>query len=151
MLRAITQENRAAVEALRVAPEQEQFVAGVAESLVEAAESPGAHPWYRAVYRDETPEGFVIQSHGATPRDTAFPGPYFLWRLLIDTRFQGRGHGRETLDAVVSHVRDRPGAEALYTSAGIGEGSPLGFYESYGFRRTGATLQDEVVLRYLIM
>jgi diamine N-acetyltransferase len=146
MLRVITPENRAVVEALRVTPEQELFVAGVAESLVEAAESPDAHPWYRAVYRAETPVGFVMLSDG----DSSFPWPYFLWRFLIDRRFQGQGYGRAALDAVVAYVRGRPGAEALYTSVGMGEGSPLGFYERYGFRRTGETLQDEVVLRYVL-
>ena len=35
----------------------------------------------------------------------------------------------------------------LSTSAGQGEGSPIGFYERYGFRQTGdAVFDDEVLL-----
>jgi hypothetical protein len=36
----------------------------------------------------------------------------------------------------------------LSTSAGQGDGSPIGFYERYGFRRTGdIVFDDEVLLR----
>jgi diamine N-acetyltransferase len=53
----ISDGNRAAVLALRVAPGQEQFVSSVRESLAEAAEYPHARPWYRAVVADGTPVG----------------------------------------------------------------------------------------------
>jgi hypothetical protein len=43
-LEEISDGNRAAVLALRVAPEQEQFVSSVPESLAEAAEYPHARP-----------------------------------------------------------------------------------------------------------
>jgi diamine N-acetyltransferase len=79
--------------------------------------------------------------------DDGLVGPYFLWRLLIDRRHQRRGYGVAALDAVVEYLRDRPGADALYTSAGQGEGTPQPFYERYGFVPTGAIVDDEVVLR----
>ena len=41
----------------------------------------------------------------------------------------------------------RPGVEVLTTSAGQGVGSPIAFYERYGFERTGEVSEDEVVLR----
>ena len=49
-LEEITDENREAVLALRVAPGQEQFVSSVRDSLAEAAEYPHAKPWYQAVF-----------------------------------------------------------------------------------------------------
>ena len=49
-LREITDANRAAVAALRVAPAQELFVATVEDSFVDAEENPEANPWYRAIY-----------------------------------------------------------------------------------------------------
>ena len=45
-LRGITEENRGAVEALAVRAEQAEYVAGVTDSLAEAAETPDAAPWY---------------------------------------------------------------------------------------------------------
>jgi hypothetical protein len=41
-LRRMTDANREAVEALAVAPDQERFVSGVRESILEAAEEPDA-------------------------------------------------------------------------------------------------------------
>jgi hypothetical protein len=46
----ITDQNREAVLALRVAPGQERFVSSVEDSLAAAADYPQAKPWYRAVF-----------------------------------------------------------------------------------------------------
>lgn len=145
-LREITPANRAAVEALTVTAVQAEYVAGVAESLVEAAETPDAMPWYRAVYADDAPVGFVMISDGITVVNPAYLGPYFLWRLLIDQRNQGRGYGSAALSLVVEHVRTRPDARVLVTSAVQGPASPIGFYLRQGFRATGEVHEDELVL-----
>jgi diamine N-acetyltransferase len=73
-------------------------------------------------------------------------GPYFLWRLLIDQRYQGRGYGAAALRLVVEHVRTRPDARVLLTSAGQGPESPVGFYQQQGFRLTGEVHEGELVL-----
>jgi diamine N-acetyltransferase len=61
-LREITDENRAAVLALRVAAHQERFVGSVQDALQDAGEYPRAKPWYRAIYADDEPVGFVMVS-----------------------------------------------------------------------------------------
>jgi diamine N-acetyltransferase len=146
-LRPITDANRQEVEALRVSPGQEQFVSNVVESLQEAAEYPGAHAMYWAVYAGETPVGFVMIADEVDSPDYI---PQFLWKLLIDERHQGRGYGKATLDLVVEYFRGRPGVEAVTTSAVPGEGSPVTFYEQYGFVRTGEIDDGEIVLRLKI-
>jgi diamine N-acetyltransferase len=145
-LREITAANRRAVEALAVTRAQEHYVAGVAESLLEAAETPGACPWYRALYVADAPVGFVMLSDNIPPERTEYLGPYFLWRLLVDAQYQGRGYGRAALDLVVDYVRTRPNAETLFTSVVPGERSPVGFYVKYGFVPTGAVFDGEPVL-----
>jgi diamine N-acetyltransferase len=149
-LREITPENRAAVEALAVSPEQDDFVGDVTASLREAAETPEAAPWYRAVYDDDTPVGFVMISDGITPENMKNPellGPYFLWRLLIDQHHQKHGYGAAALGLVVDHLRThRPDARVLLTSCGQGRHGPLGFYARQGFRVTGQFQDGEVVL-----
>jgi diamine N-acetyltransferase len=145
-LREIIPANRAAVEALTVTAAQAEYVAGVAESLVEAAATPDACPWYRAVYADDTPVGFVMISDGITVVNPAYLGPYFLWRLLIDQRYQGRGYGSAALGLVVEYVRTRPGARVLLTSVAQGPAWPMGFYLRQGFRPTGEVHEDEPVL-----
>ena len=143
-LRPLNETNRHAVEALRVSQSQEQFVSGVADSLLEAAAEPGGRARYWAVYADDQPVGFVMISD-----EVAGPGyiPHYLWKLLIDERYQRQGFGTATLDLIVEYFRGRPGVEVLNTSAGQGDGSPISFYEHYGFERTGEVRFDEVMLR----
>jgi GNAT superfamily N-acetyltransferase len=144
-LRAIDESNRAEVEALRVTHAQEQFVSSVADSLLEAEQDPDGRAIYWAVYADEIPVGVVMISDEVGSPDYI---PHYLWKLLIDERHQGRGFGTATLDLIVEYFRRRPGVETLWTSAGQGEGSPIGFYERYGFERTGEIVfDDEVLLR----
>jgi diamine N-acetyltransferase len=71
---------------------------------------------------------------------------HFLWKLLIDERYQRRGLGTATLDLIVEYFRER-GVGTMWTSAGQGEGSPVAFYERYGFERTGELHGNEVMLR----
>lgn len=145
-LREITEANRAEVESLRVSPEQENYVDGVADSLVEAAETPAACPWYRAVYAGDVPVGFVMISDGIPDGHPEYLGPYYLWRLLIDARWQRQGLGAATLDLVVDYLRTRPRARALLTSVVPGPASPLPFYLRYGFSPTGQAFDGEDVL-----
>jgi len=143
----ITDANRVAVEAVRILPEQEEYGDTVVEALEEAARSPENRPWWRAVYVGYTPVGFVMLSLDAPPVAERSPFRFFLWKLLIDARFQRRGYGTATIDAVVDLLRDYPAADALFTSAVPGPASPASFYEHYGFVRTGEIFDDEIVLR----
>lgn len=142
----ITPENHDAVCAVRVRPDQERFVASVRSSLVEAAATPEGEPWYRAVHADGEPVGFVMLSWNVPPGRPGIIGPYFLWRLLIDARHQGRGFGRAVLDQVVELVR-ADGARELLTSHQPGDDGPGPFYLRYGFRPTGEIADGETVLR----
>ncbi len=144
-LRPVDGSNREAVEALRVSSAQERFVNNVAEALIEAAEEPDGRALYWAVYDDETPVGFVMISDEVGSPEYI---PHYLWKLIIDERYQRRGVGTATLDLIVDYFRGRPGVEVLWTSAGQGDGSPITFYERYGFERTGEIVFDnEVLLR----
>lgn len=144
-LREITDDNHDAVCALRVRQDQERFVASVAKSLDDAAATPHANPWYRAVYAGDEPVGFVMLSWNVPP-SPGIRGPYFLWRLLIDERHQGRGIGRETLTQIVDLLRS-DGATELLTSYVPGDGEPWPFYHRFGFQPTGEIEDDEILVR----
>jgi diamine N-acetyltransferase len=146
-LRVIDDSNRPSVEGLQVSQDQLRFVDGVKASLEEAA-GHEPRPWVQAVYSGEDPVGFVMLADD----DPTCPWRYYLWRMLVDTRFQGRGLGRAALGHVASYVRTRPGGGELVTSvAHYGdkrdEGSPLDFYLRCGFERTGELHGPEIVLR----
>jgi diamine N-acetyltransferase len=135
-LREITDSNLGAVLALRVAPAQERFVGTVAGALEDARETPEAKPWYRAVYADDDPVGFVMLSWDVTPDPPVIIGPWFLWKILIDERHQGRGYGREALQLVADMVGAN-GAAELLTSCVPGDDGPEPFYRRLGFAPTG--------------
>jgi diamine N-acetyltransferase len=135
-LREVTDENRRAVLALRVAPAQERFVGTVAGALEDARDIPEGKPWYRAIFVNEQPVGFLMLSWNVTPEPPRIIGPWFLWKLLIDERHQHRGYGREAVRRVAEIVRAK-GAGELLTSCIPGNEGPELFYRRLGFAPTG--------------
>ena len=149
-LREITEENADSVLALRTTPDQERFVSSVKYSLAEAAENPQGNPWFRAVYADGQPVGFVMLSWNVEPQPPDINGPWFLWKLLIDHRHQRKGYGQEVVRQIVELVRGQ-GATELLTSHVPGDGGPAGFYARLGFVPTGELdPEGEVILRRIV-
>ncbi|MFN8466100.1 MAG: GNAT family N-acetyltransferase [Caldilineaceae bacterium] len=138
-LRPVTAENVYDVMRLRVTKEQEQFVADNARSLAEAAYN--QYAWPRAIYADETPVGFLMLY------DDPHTPEYFLWRLMVDHRYQRMGFARRALEQVVDYVAGRPNATTLGVSYVPGEGSPQPFYAALGFSETGEVADEEQVMR----
>jgi len=138
-LREITRDTVRVICALKVSKEQEQFVAPNSISIAEAHFSSEA--WFRAVYADKTPVGFVMLAE--VPREErGLLGTHFLWRLMIDERYQGRGYGRKALESVIQHLKEESNVNALHTSCREGKGSPKGFYRKMGFKETGEKLDN---------
>ncbi len=143
----VTDADREAVLALRRAPGQERYLGSMASHFEDAADEPRAKPRMWSVHDGDQLVGFVMISDNIEEPHEDLLGPYFLWRLLIDAPYQGRGYGAATIDAVVAYLRTRPNADVLLTSCGPGEGSPQPFYEHYGFVPTGEIKWDEIVYR----
>jgi len=147
----VTEADREAVLGLRRGRGQERFLGSMIGHFEDAIEDARACPRMWSVHAEDRLVGFVMISDGIPAEtlaaDDDILGPYYLWRLLIDEAFQGRGYGAATIDAVVAYLRTRPGADVLLTSCTQGEGGPLAFYERYGFVATGEIKWDEVVLR----
>ena len=139
-LKEVTKQNLREILRLKVAEGQERFVASNAVSIAQAHFDP-ATAWFRAIYDGDQPVGFVmLDDNPAVPR-------YTLWRFMIDNRFQRQGYGRAAIEAVLAHVRGRPGATELYTSCVDAAGGPGPFYERLGFTYTGEMDEGERVMR----
>ena len=139
-LREVTRENLRDVLRLKVAEEQRGFVADNATSIAQAHFYPES-AWFRAVYAGETPVGFLMLSDEPEKQE------YFLWRFMIDARYQRRGYGRGALELLFAHVKGRPGAQELFTSCVDAAGGPGPFYEGLGFTYTGELDEGERVMR----
>ena len=138
-LQPITAENLSAVIKLKLGPGQDKFVAPNSVSLAQAAYSRFALP--QAIYADATPVGFVMLS------DNSEWPEYFLWRLMIDYRYQGMGFGRRAVQQLIDYVCGRPNAQELLLCYVPGEGSPLPFYSGLGFVERGDEIEGERVMR----
>jgi len=134
-LREITKETVRSILILKVNDDQRNFVALNAVSIAEAYFEPKA--WFRGIYADETAVGFVMLF------DDAEKPEYYLWRYMIDGRFQGKGYGRQALHLLIEHVKTRPNGTEMLLSYVPAEGSPEGFYAKLGFENTGVVDDGE--------
>jgi diamine N-acetyltransferase len=116
-----------------------QFVAPNAVSIAQAYFSREA--WFRAIYVDEISVGFVML------KQVPEGGSCYLWRFMVDERYQKKGYGRRALQLVIEHVRSMPLADELTLSYHKGEGSPQPFYEKLGFRDTGRMINSEYEMK----
>jgi diamine N-acetyltransferase len=136
-LREVTRDNLDTILELTVSAVQSEYVATNAKSLAQAFFYQDI-TWFRAIYWGNTAAGFVMLEQE--------PGkPPYLWRLMVDVSFQGKGIGQRTLDLVVEKLSGE-GAALLRTSYFPGPDSPQGFYEKLGFVPTGEIDDDEVVM-----
>ena len=121
---------------------KKNFVANNAFSIAQAYFEPKA--WFRAIYADEEPVGFVML------HDDAEQSEYFLWRFMVAEPYHGLGFGRRAIELLVTYVKTRPQAKELLVSCRLGEGTPVGFYEKCGFVRNGKTYGEEIGLTMLL-
>jgi diamine N-acetyltransferase len=122
--------------------EHKRMVAPNAVSIAEAYFN--EHAWFRAIYADETPVGFVMLYTG--PDEDTGETVHFLWRYMIGGPYQKLGFGRKALQTIIEDLRSK-GVKEFGTSCGVGPGSPEGFYRSLGFEPTGEFYGEEKALR----
>lgn len=138
-LREVTGDTVRAICKLATTEHQQQFVAPNSVSISQAYFAKSA--WFRAIYADDTPVGFAMLD------DQPEKAEYFLWRFMLDARYQRMGFGRRALLLLIEHVKTRPNATDFYTSVHQAEGGPQPFYEKMGFVLTGEVDDGEAVLR----
>jgi len=143
-LREITAETVRQITSLSVSQEQQRLVASNAVSLAQALFSPDA--WYRAIYADDTPVGFLMLYDESLRTGPSDHPKVALWRFMVDAQFQGQGVGTAALDQVIAHVRNKGLFSSLLVSYVPAPGSPEQFYLRAGFTHTGKVDNGEVVL-----
>lgn len=139
--------------ALQVAEHQRCFVATNQKSINDAytVMAVGGHVWPFGIYDGDTPVGFLMLSHGVDPDWTDAPaiahGTYFLWRFMIDQRYQGRGYGKQALGLALDFIKTCPrGRSKLWWTAWHPENAVAAkLYRSFGFRETGEKDGKEII------
>lgn len=138
-LREITNETLRPILKLDVKPEQKNYVAPNAVSIAEAYFNRD-EAWFRGIYAGDEPVGFVMLSLLPHKAD------YWIWRYMIDARYQGKGYGKAAIRHVIEFVRTQPGAKKLFLSHVKGNDATAAFYTSVGFRHTGEEEDGELVM-----
>ena len=128
-------------------PEQQKCVAPNVYSVAQAHFAPD-HAWFRAIYLDEEPIGFIMVDIKLDDDDIPQEEKpsVMLWRFMIAKDYQGKGYGKKALDIVTDKFR-KEGNKYFYTSCVLGEVSPYQFYLNYGFVDTGEMDDEEEILK----
>ena len=150
-LEKINWDNYGKVIDLRVNKEQRNYVASNKASLIHAfVQSSSGIPVYAfAVMNGKTVVGFMqlmydndwtayeredwlnsdaYKEHEGRPY-------YYIWRFMIDKKYQGRGYGREAFKQTLDFIKTLPAGKADYVILSYEQSNELGrkLYGSFGF------------------
>lgn len=146
-MRPIARDNWRAALALRVAPEQQPFVADhqpiAAIALAKAYIRPDARVWYPyGFYAGAELVGFVALAHDVPASEC------WLYHFFIDWAWQRRGYGAAGLRACLALLAAPPFAvHTILLTVHPGNLSARRLYARAGFRGTGAVVDGEPIYR----
>ena len=143
LLREITPQNFKECINLKVAPAQENFVAS---NLMSVAQSK-IYPTYNifAVYAEDEMVGFTM--FGLDTDDNK----YYLGRLMIDEKHQGKGYGKAAVLEVIERLKQVEDCNEIFLSFVAENAGAERLYRSVGFERTGENNDyGEIIMRLAI-
>tara|TARA_B100000575_G_scaffold211953_1_gene172909 strand:- start:95 stop:550 length:456 start_codon:yes stop_codon:yes gene_type:complete len=146
-LKEITSKNLKSIIDLNVKDDQKDYVASNSVSIAQGHYSNSA--WFKGIFNDNRPVGFVMLD--------LIEEEYkcFLWRFMIDHKYQGKGFGKIALTQVIDFVRSLNLYTYIATSYVPAENGAGGFYKNFGFieskeitKEFGIEDSDEIGLKY---
>ena len=142
-LREITSENYDECLALKVHDDQKEFVVSNMKSLAEAwVFYTVARPF--AIYHEDTMVGFLMVD--IDPNLVGSNDLCFLWRFMIDAKYQGCGYGKAAMHEVINYVKTNFNPKTFETSTVPGNDAAEKLYRSFGFLPNGEYHVGEKVL-----
>lgn len=142
-LKPITKDNWVDALSLRVRKDQKNFVAPNAVSLAQLNFLEDFQA--KGIYLKEEMIGFTM--YGIDEDD----GEYWMYRMMIDEKHQGKGYGQQALQMVIEDVQriKQPHHKTLTLSYEPENHMAKYVYEKAGFREVdGFFIGDEQVARY---
>ena len=141
-LREIDKNNFRECVNLKVGEGQEKFVAPNVMSIAQSKiVFPAANTL--AVYAEDEMVGFVMFGYDEDD------GDFYLGRLMIDEKHQGKGYGRAATLEVIERMKQQPECSELFLSFVPENTGAEKLYSSIGFERTGETSESgEIVMRF---
>lgn len=135
----IDRHNYLSILDLSVTDEQRHFVASNMYSLAQAFVQPECVPL--ALYAENKPVGFVMYALDEDDHE------YWIYRLMIDKRYQRLGYGREAMRMLIERIQADEEHRVIYISFEPENIAAKTLYESLGFVPDGRIEYGEVVYK----
>ena len=107
-LRDINEENLLSIIGLKVSEDQMDQVASNSTSIAQGNYRKSA--WFKGIFHDGKPVGFIMLDLNTETNQCD------LWRLMIDRRYQGLGHGKTALKTAIEYVQSLDTFEKIDSS-----------------------------------
>ena len=148
-LKKITFDNFESCIALEPNENQKSFVASNVLSLAEAYVALDNHeciPMPYVICHDEIPVGFIMLSFNHADEDNA-EDAYWVWRFMIDKRYQGKGYGKKAMARALELIRTFPHGKAGAVCLSYEPENEVAksLYASFGFVETGKIQCGEMI------
>jgi len=150
-LRKITDDN--CEECIKLEPKEEQksFVASNISSLAEAyvaLTNNECIPIPYAIYDNDIMVGFIMLSYNEADENND-ENTYWVWRLMIDKGYQGKGYGKEAMVKALELIRTFPHGKASVVTLSYEPENVVAkaLYASLDFVETGKIEYGEMVAK----
>ena len=146
-VRLVTKDNWNELIRLKVREDQKNFVASNLYSIAESQfgeDIPGEGHWDMfpyGIYDADSPVGFLMISYNVASE--RFQG--FIYRLMVDEKFQGRGYGKFGMSWILETYRANDRVKAVAISYEPENEPARKLYASFGFVETGEMVDEEVL------
>ena len=122
--RKLIWDNYNDVTKLKVNKEQKTFVAPNSDSLIDAyfaTIEEGMKVFPFGIYLGKKPVGFIMIAYDVPWATLYYDIPskyYYIWRFMIDKKYQGQGYGKEAMCQAIEFIKTFPAgpAEACWLS-----------------------------------
>ncbi len=138
-LKDLTHDNFEECISLRVRDDQSGLVASNVYSLAQAQVDSEVTPL--SIYDGDTMVGFLM--FGLDDDD----GRYWLLRLMIDYRHQGRGYARQAMELLIERLYTRYSCGALYLSFPAHNEDAYRLFTNLGFQAMNEEVNGETVYK----
>lgn len=139
-LREITKQNFWDCISLKVAEDQKEYVTSYAVSLAQSKYQPECIPI--GIFSDDEMVGFAMYCIDADDSE------YWIYRMMIDRRFQGRGYGKKALGLLAEIIRRDKSHHRILLGVHKESLAAVALYSWFGFKFTGQVYGAEHIMQY---
>ena len=149
--RSIDYDNLRQVLDLKVELSQTGLVSSNSRTIAQAHYEP--YSWLRGLWHNNQAIGLIamidmLPDHPEADERDPHNAAY-LWRLMIDSRFQRQGFGTKAMDIAFSQAR-KWGRNKICNHISTTDGNAKEFYEKFGLRLTGRVDDGEAFMVGLV-